>query len=140
MSYAAQLLRTALLLHASRVRGQTRCATPRSRASLMRGGRRPRAPARASSANLQRSSSMVEDGSRLRLPSADAATGAYTAELELDLGNLLAVDSRGPDPGAIQVGALVASLRPPFTTDTRAGCRRRLQLRALPMGATCCNA
>ena len=39
VSYAAQLLRTALLLHASRVRGQTRCATLRSRASLMRGGR-----------------------------------------------------------------------------------------------------
>ena len=46
---------------------------------------------------------MAEDGARLRLPSADAATNAYTAELELDLGNLLAVDSRGPDPGAIQV-------------------------------------
>ena len=48
---------------------------------------------------------MADDGARLRLPSADAATGAYTAELELDLGNLLAVDSRGPDPGAIQVCA-----------------------------------
>jgi hypothetical protein len=46
---------------------------------------------------------MTDDGARLRLPSADQATDAYTAELELDLGNLLAVDSRGPDPNAIQV-------------------------------------
>ena len=57
---------------------------------------------------------MVEDGSRLRLPSADAATGAYTAELELDLGNLLAVDSRGPDPGAIQVGRSRCLAAPAF--------------------------
>ena len=80
------------MMHASRVSASH--AAPR-----IRSARAPRHCLRIP----RRSSSMVEDGARLRLPSADAATGAFTAELELDLGNLLAVDSRGPDPGAIQV-------------------------------------
>ena len=49
--------------------------------------------------------SMSDDAGRLRVPSATEATGAYAGELELDLGNLLACDARGPDPNALQVSA-----------------------------------
>ena len=62
---------------------------------------------------------MVDDGARLRLPSADQATSVYTAELDLDLGNLLASDSRGPDPSAFQVRRRGRRVAPP-QADTRA--------------------
>lgn len=47
---------------------------------------------------------------RLQLPSADAATGAYAGEVDLDLGNLLACASRGPDADALAADATAACL------------------------------